>query len=181
MDKATKAHLPADKSVVAVFAEIDSAERAYTLLKDMGYPEDQINVLMSDETRTMFFNAPHMEVEVVGASATEKPVVATAVGTGTGVLLGAALGAAATLAFPGLGLVIAGPLSAALIGAGFGGMTGGLMGSLIGLGMSETDAKTYEEKIKEGKIIIGVNPRSEEEEQKIVELWRQTGGDLIVR
>jgi hypothetical protein len=181
MDEAVKAHLPADKALVAVFSDKNSAESAYRFLKELGYPEDEINVLMSDETRTMYFDAPYMQVEVVGASPKESPAIATAVGTGTGVLLGAALGAASTLVFPGVGLVIAGPISAALIGAGFGGMTGGLMGSLIGVGVPEPRAKAYEEKVKEGKIILGVNPRNAEEEQQIIEMWRKEGGDLILQ
>lgn len=181
MDKAVKAHLPSDKALVAVFSDKNSADSAYQYLKELGYSEDEINVLMSDETRTMYFDAPHMQVEVKGANPQETPAVASAIGTGTGVLLGAALGAASTLVFPGVGLVIAGPISAALIGAGFGGMTGGLMGSLIGVGIPEPRAKAYEEKIKEGKIILGVNPRSAEEEQQIIEVWRRQGGDLIIQ
>lgn len=181
MDEAVKAHLPADKALVAVFSDKDSADSAYRLLKELGYPEDEINVLMSDETRTMYFDAPHMQVEVVGASPKESPALASAVGTGTGVLLGAALGAASTLVFPGIGLVIAGPLSAALIGGGFGGMTGGLMGSLIGVGIPEPSAKAYEDKIKEGKIIIGVNPRNAEDGRQISDTWRKEGGDLIIQ
>lgn len=181
MDQATKAHLPTDKTLVAVFSAKSSADRAYGLLKDLGYPEDQINALMSDETRLMYFEAPHLEVDVVGVGMREKPALAAAVGTSTGALLGAMLGAAVTLAFPGVGLVVAGPLAATLIGAGFGGMTGGLMGSLIGVGIPESHAKAYEEKIKQGKIILGVNPRSAAEEQQIIDGWRAAGGDLIVQ
>lgn len=181
MDQATKAHLPTDKAVVAIFSEKRSADQAYGLLKALGYPEDQINVLMSDETRLMYFGAPHLKVEVVGVGMRERPAIAAAVGTGTGALLGAMLGAAVTLAFPGVGLVVVGPLAATLLGAGFGGMTGGLMGSLIGVGIPESHAKAYEEKIKQGKIILGVNPRSGTEEQKIIDGWRAAGGDLIVQ
>ena len=48
----------------------------------------------------------------------------------------AALTAAGTsIALPGLGLVIAGPLAAAAAGAGAGAATGGLLGALIGWGL----------------------------------------------
>ena len=181
MDEAAKAHLPADKSVVAVFSEKNSAERAYGLLKELSYPEDQINVLMSDEAHLMYFNAPHMQVEIIGASLQEPVAIAAAVGTGAGALLGGVLVAAATVAFPGVGLVIIGPLAASLLGAGFGAMTGGLMGSLIGIGIPEAHAKTYEEKIKEGKIILGVTPRSDTEKEQIIAAWREADGELVIQ
>src|SRR5262249_46343337 len=173
MDEAVKAHLPADKSLIGIFNDRPSAEAAYVLLKDMGYTEDDINILLSDEARLRYFPAPRLEAEVVGISLHEGPGIGAAVGAGAGLIFGAMIGAAASLAFPGIGLVVAGPLAATLAGAGIGAMTGGLLGSLVGLGIPENQAKTYEEKIKAGAIIIGVTPYSGKDTQKIKDEWQK--------
>ena len=57
---------------------------------------------------------------------------------------------------PGLGLVIAGPIAAALVGAGTGSAIGSIVGGLVGLGISDEEAKLYEDDIKKGGILIGV-------------------------
>ncbi len=56
--------------------------------------------------------------------------------------IGAALGAVtAVIAGPGVGVVAAGPLAAALAGAGGSALTGGLIGALVRLGMPEDRAR----------------------------------------
>ena len=47
----------------------------------------------------------------------------------------------AVIAVPGVGVVAAGPLAAALAGVGAGALTGGLIGALVGLGMPEDRAR----------------------------------------
>lgn len=181
MDEATKAHLPADKSVAGVFSNKDTAEEAYGLLRELGYPEDDINVLLSDETRKRYFPAPHLEAEVVGLGLREGPGVGAALGASAGILFGALIGAAASIAFPGVGLIAAGPIAAAITGAGVGGMTGGLLGSLVGVGIPERDAMVYEEKLRQGSVIIGVSPRSEDDKQTILSQWRELGAEILTQ
>ena len=53
-------------------------------------------------------------------------------------------------------LVAAGPIVAALAGAGVGGAAGGFVGGLIGLGVPEHEAKYYEGVIKKGGVLVGV-------------------------
>ena len=93
MDEAVKAHLPADKSLVGLFTDYNAAERAYQLLKDLGYPEGEISILMSDEARKQYFPAPHLHVDVVGSSLKEGPGLGGVIGAGAGTALGAGLGA----------------------------------------------------------------------------------------
>jgi hypothetical protein len=82
---------------------------------------------------------------------------------------------------PGLGLVVAGPLAAALAGAGAGGLTGGLVGALIGSGIPEDRAREYEEGIRNGGIVMGVRPRSDEDAQYFENEWRNYRGENIYR
>jgi hypothetical protein len=51
----------------------------------------------------------------------------------------------------------AGPILAALSGAGVGGAVGGLAGALIGMGIPEVEAKHYEGKVREGNILISAH------------------------
>jgi len=84
-------------------------------------------------------------------------------GAATGAALGGVLGAVAaglaavgTIAVPGLALVAAGPVVAALAGLGAGAAAGGLTGGLLGLGIPEHEAKFYAKEIEKGGILVGV-------------------------
>ena len=80
---------------------------------------------------------------------------------------------------PGLGLVIAGPLAAAVAGAGAGGVTAGLVGALIGWGIPEDRLKEYEQGINDGGILIGVKARSSEHARQFENNWNQNSGTQI--
>ncbi len=88
-----------------------------------------------------------------------------------GALGGLLLGATA-LTISGIGLVIAGPLAAVLGGAGIGAVTGGLAGALAGLGVSEDDARQYEERVEAGDILVVVAAGEREAEAR----WILEGG-----
>jgi hypothetical protein len=181
MDESVKAHLPADKSLSGVFHDKKAAEIAYGVLQEMGYGEDEVSVLMSDEARVRYFPSLGLKGEVLGDKINEGPGLGSIVGAGAGTALGAILAAAASLAVPGLGVVVVGPLAAVLTGAVLGGLSGGLLGSLLGVGFSEEHAKTFEDKIKQGNIIISLNPRSEDDAEKIIQQWRDAGGEIILQ
>jgi hypothetical protein len=100
-------------------------------------------------------------------------------------LLGAVIGGIAAIGtnvlLPGLGLVVAGPIAAALLGAGAGGATGGLVGALIGWGIPEERAKYYEEGIRKGGTVVGVKPRTPEDADYFENEWRGYQGEHIYR
>ena len=84
-------------------------------------------------------------------------------GAATGMTVGGVLGAVAaglaavgSITIPGLALVAAGPLVAALAGLGAGAAAGGLTGALIGLGIPEHEAKFFHKEIEKGGILVGV-------------------------
>ena len=80
--------------------------------------------------------------------------------------------AAASLAIPGLGLVIAGPLAGALAGGAAGATTGGLLGLLVGAGIPEERAKVYESDIKSGGVVLGVKPHNDEDLRYFETEWQ---------
>ncbi|MGA7929795.1 MAG: hypothetical protein WCA20_27855 [Candidatus Sulfotelmatobacter sp.] len=62
------------------------------------------------------------------------------------------------LAIPGIGpFIAAGPIVAALAGAGAGGAVGGIAGALVGMGIPEYEAKRYEGRVREGGILLSVH------------------------
>jgi len=68
-----------------------------------------------------------------------------------------------------------------LTGAGAGALSGGLIGALVGWGIPEEHAKAYETGIKNGGIVMGVNPRTDEDADYFENEWRNQKGEQIYR
>lgn len=165
--------------VTGLFRDRDSAERAYQSVTERGYGRDDVNLIMSDETRKRHFSGPSGTQTELGNKAAEGAGVGGAIGGTLGAIAAAIAAVGTSIAIPGLGLVVAGPLAAALAGAGAGGITGGLVGALIGAGIPEERVKHYETGIKEGGILMGVRPRSREDAEYLSQSWRQSNGEQI--
>ena len=163
--------------LTATFKDRDSAERAYESLRQRGYTSDDINLMMSDEARKRHFGDTKdhdtRKDTDLGNKALEGAGAGSAIGGTLGAIAGAIAAIGTSLVIPGLGLVVAGPLAAALAGAGAGGLTGGLLGALIGAGIPEEHAKVYETSIKEGNIVMGVHPRTDEDARYLEQEWRK--------
>src|SRR5438067_9357696 len=136
------------KLVTAVFRDRFDSERAFDYLRTKGYVDSEINVLMSDKTRSAFYpESQQDDKHPAGTMATEGMGVGGAIGTAVGATLGAIAAIGTTLAIPltgGASLVVAGPIVAALAGGGAGAVTGGLIGLLAGAGMTEQNAQADE-------------------------------------
>ena len=167
---ATRARAGAGRTVHGLFRDRESAEGAYRSLAERGYTKDDVNVLMSDETRNKHFADGDSEV---GSKALEGMGVGSAVGGTLGAIIAAVAAIGTNVIIPGAGLVVAGPLAAALAGAGAGGLTGGLVGTLVGAGIPEEHAKTYDEGIRGGGIYMGVNARADEDADYFEREWRE--------
>ena len=166
--------------VTGLFRDRDSAERAYSSVVDRGYGQDDVNLIMSDDTRKKHFAVDNRETEL-GNKALEGAGTGAAVGGAVGATVAAIAAVGTTLALPGLGLLVAGPIAAALAGAGAGGATGGLIGALIGAGIPEERVKDYEEGIKSGGIMMGVTPRNPEDAAYFEEDWKKNRGEQVYR
>src|SRR6476620_6814299 len=162
--------------VTGLFRDRESAERAYGSLTERGYGQDDVNLVMSDETRKKHFAVDGRETEL-GSKALEGAGTGAAIGGAVGATLAAIAAIGTTLALPGLGILIAGPIAAGLAGAGAGGATGGLIGALIGAGIPEERVKNYEEGIKKGGILMGVTPRTPEDAEYFEQDWKTNRGE----
>ncbi len=167
--------------VTGLFRDRDSAERAYQTASERGYAQGDIDLVMSDETRKRHFSGADSTTTELGNKAAEGAGIGGAVGGTLGAVAAAIAAVGSNVALPGLGLVIAGPLAAALAGGGAGAATGGLLGALIGWGIPEERVKHYESGINEGGILMGVRPRSAEDADYFETKWKEHKGEHVYR
>jgi len=167
------------RMVSGLFDNRESAERAYQSLIARGYSKDEANVIMSDETRNNFYPAGSEHTSALGDKTLEDAGKGAAIGGTIGATLAAIAAIGTSIALPGLGLLIAGPLAAGLMGAGAGGLTGGLIGALVGNGVPKEHAEEYEQGIKNGGVYMGVNPRSDEDAAYFENEWRNNNGRSV--
>ena len=156
-----------------IYSTRADVERAVDALRSEGFRNTDISVLYP-------LNEGSKDLAHVGAS--KAPEGATTGGI-TGALLGGALGWLAgigSLAIPGLGpFIAAGPIMAALAGAGAGGAVGGITGGLIGVGMPEYEAKRYEGRLRNGGILLSVHCDTPEWCARARKTLRDTGARNI--
>lgn len=158
--------------ITAIYKDrVAAANAVDRLVADGGLTEDDISVLMSDDTRGR-------EFELHKVSKAPEGVATGATAGGALGALAAGLVAVGTIAAPGIGLLAAGPIVAALAGAGAGGAVGGVAGGLIGLGFTEHEAQIVEKEVNDGGILIGVHAH-EDREDRIRKILENTGGSHI--
>lgn len=169
-----------NRVLTGMFNDRESAEKAYNSAISRGYTKDDVNVMMSDKTRDSWFSGDNADSEL-GSKALEGAGAGSAIGGTLGAIIAGIAAIGTSVLLPGLGLIVAGPLAAALAGAGAGGLTGGLVGALIGSGIPEDRAVAYEEGIKNGGMVVGVNPRTDEDADYFENEWRNNRGEHIYR
>ena len=172
-----------DGYVTGLYSTPESASKAYNELTSRhGYKSDDINVLMSDETRKRHVGDVKPGTELSGGSkAAEGFGKGSAIGGGIGAALAALFAVGTSVLIPGLGLVVAGPIAAALVGAGAGGATGGLIGALIGAGIPEDRAKVYERGLNDGGILLGTRARDAAHAAELERDFGTYGGTNVLR
>ena len=142
--------------VTGVFESRADADKAVNQLRSLGVPQDNLGLI------TPGSRAENVE-RGVPVTDTEEPGMGRAMGAAVGGAMGAAGGAtlglaAATLALPGIGPVIAfGMIGAALLGT-VGAATGAALGDTfeeqLGEGVPHEDVFLYEDALRHGRSIV---------------------------
>jgi hypothetical protein len=138
-----------NRTVTALFDDMTTAQRAVQDLVDAGFPRDNISLVANDASGTYRSTVDRTD-DVRGDE-----------GAGFGAVAGALIGLGAML-IPGIGPVVAaGPLVAALTGAGVGAaagaLTGGITASLVDFGLTEETAGHYAEGVRRGGTLLVIH------------------------
>lgn len=148
-----------------------SADDAIARLQALGYTPEEISVMMKDQDRAKDF------AEETGTKAAEGTVTGGVIGGALGAIIAGLTATGSIAAIAGTGglaaPLVAGPLAAALAGLGAGALTGGVIGGLVGAGIPEDRARTYEEGLNRGGMLLGVNPKDDSRD-RVRELFAPT-------
>jgi hypothetical protein len=160
-------------AVFGIYPSYTAVEIGVDELRSAGFSSGDVSVLFPESAGTRDFAHEKSTKAPEGAST----------GAGTGIVLGGAMGwllGIGALAIPGLGpFIAAGPIMAALAGAGVGGAVGGLTGALIGMGIPEYEAKRYEGRVKDGGILLSVHSDSSASTKRAKEILKRTAAQDI--
>src|SRR5947199_9383148 len=160
-------------AVFGIYPTYGAVDGAVESLRASGFRNTDISVLFPENVGTKDF---------AHEKGTKAPEGAATGGT-TGFIVGGALGWLAgigALAIPGLGpFIAAGPIMAALAGAGAGGVVGGVTGALIGMGIPEYEAKRYEGRVKEGGILLSVHCDDSKWTKRAKQILEETGAENV--
>jgi hypothetical protein len=148
--------------VFGIYSTDVQAGLAVVRLMESGFPSDDISVLLQDHRRAR-------------TSAQESGAKPNGTKPTTADRTFAFLGDINAVAIPGIGPFIAvGPIMEALAGAG-----GGLTRALVDMGIAEFEARRYEERIKEGAVLLSVRCDSSVSATRAKNLVKQMGGQDI--
>lgn len=174
--------------VTALFQGASGVERAYDAALSRGYSRDDINLVLSEETRGRYFTVGQVETELADKAAESVEGSIEKKQTAAHKLGGPAGGTAATIA-PALaaigsatllpGLIFAGPIAVALAAGAAVGVAGGLIGALTNWGIPKTRVEEYESQIRNGGVLIGVKTKSDDDAAYLQSEWQAAGGTLV--
>src|SRR5215217_1717363 len=167
------------EAVTGVFKSRDDAEKAVDQLKSLGIPERKVGVLSPG-------SSPERLEAGVPVTDSEDPGMGKAMGAAVGGAMGAASGAtlglaAATLAIPGIGPVIAfGMVGAALlgvVGAAAGSAVGDTVEEELGEGVPHEDIYLYKNALRQGHSVVIAYAADEDQSDKASEVMTNAGAE----
>jgi hypothetical protein len=159
-------------TVVAVYDNFDTANKAIKALVEDGFVRDDIG-LAANNARGEYNHLTTANEDVSGGE-----------GGGFGAVVGGITGAVVALSaivIPGIGPVIAaGPLVAllggatgAVVGGAAGAVTGGIAASLMHLGVPENEAGYYVESVRRGNALVTVAVTNDDDAETATNVLRR--------
>jgi Protein of unknown function (DUF2934) len=138
-----------DRTVVGLFHQVQDARDAFDDLLRAGFSRDDISFIANKAG----MGADRLPDTGAGSDVAVDAGVGAALGGVGGLLL-----SFAALAVPGVGPVfVAGPILAALGGAGIGAAAGGIIGAFTERGVPEERARQYAEGVRRGDVLIAIH------------------------
>lgn len=137
------------KTIVGVFNSVQDAHAAVREIEAQGISRDDVSVVANK-------NATGYDT-MEDRDKTSDVVADAGIGAAIGGVGGLLLSAAGALTIPVIGPILAaGPIAAALTGAGIGAAAGGFVGALTESGIPEQDAKHYAEGVRRGDVLVTI-------------------------
>lgn len=158
--------------ITGVFETAAEAARAVGTLESTGVPSRDISLITSERVGRDSFTVDKHSKLAEGAA------TGAGVGGAVGALV-AGLTLVGAVATGGLGLLAAGPIVAALAGAGAGAAAGGLVGGLVGLAIPEHEVKFYEDALERGGVVVGVSCENSETEKMVKKVMQENGASKV--
>jgi hypothetical protein len=159
-------------AIAGVFTDRTEANSAVTQLLGSGFTKDDISLMMSEKSRDQWIKT----TDDTGDRAASGGLTGATIGGALGALV-AGLTMVGSLAVPGSTLLVAGPVVAALSGAGAGAAAGGLTGALIGAGVDAGEAGKYEKEIEAGRAVVIVHSNDNAKIDQARTVLRSMGGE----
>jgi hypothetical protein len=161
-------------TVSAVFFTKDDVEKVYQGLLRLGHTEDNISLLMSDETLNKHANPPNNS-NVSDPDTRDAPQDEPKAGVKE-MIASAIISFTSMISLPGLGISI----SRKLTGSSPDTAIERSIGSIIATKIPGEHCETYETGLKEGGIIISVDPKNRAERDAIIREFRSNNGQDIL-
>ena len=161
------------KVLTAIFETHANAAQAIESLVAAGFDSSKVSFIASDD----------FDADTFGVESGSKAAEGVAIGAGTGGAIGAVVAGltmvGAVAATGGAGILVAGPLVAALAGAGAGAAGGSILGGLVGLAIPEHEIKHYEEAIERGSVLVGVECKDSDERDAAKKVFERFDADKV--
>ncbi|TYK64957.1 hypothetical protein [Colwellia echini] len=157
--------------ITGLFESPLKAKMAISKLELIGITSDEVSVVANDSYSKEDFAVDE------GTKAAEGSVIGA---TSTGIIAALVAGftTVGAVATGGAGLLVAGPMVAALAAGGAGAAAGGAIGAVIGAFIPEHEIKYYEDAIEKGSILIGVKYNSDNKDE-IKDLFKKAEADKV--
>lgn len=144
-------------NVIAMFSTVDAAEKAWKAALNHGCTAHDLTVLLTEGACHKFYP----QVLKPGPRTTET----------TGAVCAALAMQGPSLVIPGLGLCCCGLLTPAFTGTG-GATANGFFGAALNAGMPDWQARTIEDHLKRGEIVLVCKAPNEREADAIAREWK---------
>ncbi len=158
--------------LLGVFPNRELAEGAIDELEHAGYDHNQLGILAP--------GGKVEEAELPTGHQEDAAAEGAEIGAVAGGSLGILAGAIAVAAIPGIGLAVTGGILTVLAGAtAAGAALGAFAGPFVAMGLTEDEARHYENEFKAGRTIVAVQVRDYEHQEEVVTILRSHGASVV--
>jgi hypothetical protein len=159
---------PHETTVLGLFKNPDQAHQAINSLEPLGYDPGDISLIASKEA----YEREELVNFIAGEKLHEESIRAGKIGGIAGAIIAGATAITAMIS-GGASLLVAGPVVAIISGAG------GLLGSLLGTGFTEEEAKSMDNAISHGDVLVVVHAANRDLAHRAKEALHLKGAHVV--